>query len=266
MVPTAKKVTRVRKELSTRRRPTTWPMPLLPTSPSGRAAVRTRTKTVTLYNRYDSLKPDTQVEEPSQIMTLASSSTTRWTSQLLGYQAHQLKMRYKRKSQLRGKLMRQIRKQTIHLRMKDQGSEMKASTLATGLGRGWRRTNHLATGVRDDRPVRTVNDYRKDANLKERPSAQLTLVLTPMPKKEGKTKGHVNKGCHTKPMRHKTRHIDVRLDGRPRNAQAPTHHTLQASPILPRTLREYQISPLWLSPQKRLISLLAVFFLPKKTN
>ncbi len=30
---TAKKVTRVRKELSTRRRPTTWPMPLHPTFP-----------------------------------------------------------------------------------------------------------------------------------------------------------------------------------------------------------------------------------------
>jgi hypothetical protein len=44
-------------------------------------------------------------------------------------------------------------------------------------------------------------------------------------------------------MRHKTRHIDVRLDGTPRNAQASTHYTLQASPILPRTLREYQMNP-----------------------
>jgi hypothetical protein len=146
----------------------------------GKVAVRTSTKAFTLYNRYDSLYLAIEVEEPAQTMTLASPSTTRWTSQLLRCQAHQLKMRYKRKSQLRGKLMRQIRQHTIYLRMKDKGSELKASTLANGLGRGWRRADHLATGVRDDRPVPTVNDYRKDANLKERPSAQLTHVLTSM--------------------------------------------------------------------------------------
>jgi hypothetical protein len=113
--------------------------------------------------------------------------------------------------------------------------------LVTGLGRGWQRANHLATGARNDRPVPNVNDYRKGANLKERPSAQLTHVLTHMPKKE--TKGHVNKGCHTKPMRNKINDIDVRLDGTPRNAQTPTHYTFQASSILPRTLREYQMNP-----------------------
>jgi hypothetical protein len=157
------------------------------------------------------------------------------------YQAHQLKMRYKRKSQLRGKLMRQIRQQTIHLRKKDQGNELKASTLATGLDRGWQRPNHLATGVRDNWPVPTVNDYRKDANLKERPSAQLTHVLISMPKKE--TKGYVNKGCHTKSMRRKTRHINVRIDGTPRNSQVATNPTSQTNLILPRTLREYQLNP-----------------------
>ncbi len=198
---------------------------------TGKVAVKTRTKTVTLHNRYDPLQTDVQVGEPAQTMTLASPPPTRWTSQLLGYQAHQLKMRYKRKSQLRGKLMRQIRKQTIYLRMRDQGSELKTSTLATGLGRGWQRTNHLATGVRD-------------ANLKERSSTQLTHVLTLTPKRDGETKRHVNKGYHTKPMRHNIRHIDVRLDGTPRSTQAPTHSpTLQTSPTLPRTLREYQLNP-----------------------
>ena len=118
--------------------------------------------------------------------------------------------------------MRQIRKQTIYLRMRDQGSELKTSTLATDLGRGWQRTNHLATGVRD-------------ANLKERPSPQLTHVLTLTPKRDGETKRHVNKDYHTKPMRHNIRHIDVWLDGTPRSAQA--------SPTLTRTLREYQLNP-----------------------
>ncbi len=208
----------------------------------GKVAVRTRTKTFILYNRYDSPYLAIEVEEPAPTRTLASPPTTRWTSQLMRYQAHQLKMRYKRKSQLRGKLMRQIRQQTIHLRKRDQGSELKASTLATGLGKGWRRSNHLATVVRDDRPVPTVDDYRKDANLKERPSAQLTHVLTPMPKKE--TKGYVNKGCHTKSMRRKTRHINVRINGTPRNSQVATNPTSQTNLILPRTLREYQLNPL----------------------
>ncbi len=83
--------------------------------------------------------------------------------------------------------MRQIRKQTIYLRMRDQGSELKTSTLATDLGRGWQGTNHLATGLRD-------------ANLKERTSPQLAHVLTLIPKRDGETTRHVNEGRHTKPM------------------------------------------------------------------
>jgi hypothetical protein len=138
--------------------------------------------------------------------------------------------------------MRQIRQQTIYLRMKDQGSELKTSTLANGLGRGWRRPNHLTTGVRDDRPVPTVQDYRKDANLKERPSTQLTRVLTLMPEEDGR-KRQVQKSSRTKPMRRKTRHINVRLDGTPRHTQKSERHTSQTSLILPRALQEYQMNP-----------------------
>ncbi len=72
----------------------------------GKVAVRTRTKTLTLNNRYDSLYLAIEVEEAAPTMTVVPSSPTRWTSQLLRYQAHHLTMGYKRKSQLRAKLMR----------------------------------------------------------------------------------------------------------------------------------------------------------------
>jgi hypothetical protein len=122
-------------------------------------------------------------------------------------------MGYKRKSQKRAKLTRQIRQQRIYLRMRDQGNELKTSTLVNDLGGGWRRPNYLATSNRDDRPVPTVSDDRKDANLTERPTVQPTHVLTLLiPKEERKTKRQDKQGYRTKQMRQKSRHIDVRLN------------------------------------------------------
>jgi hypothetical protein len=150
----------------------------------GEVATRTRYQPTPLSNRYDTLylQSDTDDIIPAMEQT---SSPPKWTGHVMRFQYLQLKMVYKRKTQMRARLMRQIRQQSTYLRVKPrtQGlriafpqsrQKIQSPVSATDNDRGRQRRTHLTT---DDHLGTTVTDHGKVSVMTDTALAQLPLIL-----------------------------------------------------------------------------------------
>jgi hypothetical protein len=74
----------------------------------GIVATRTECQPVPLSNRYDNLYLQADIDESALAME-QTSTPPKWTDHVMRFQALQLRMAYKKKTQVRARLMRQIR-------------------------------------------------------------------------------------------------------------------------------------------------------------
>jgi hypothetical protein len=150
----------------------------------GTVATRTECQPIPLSNRYDNLYLQADIDEPVPAME-QTSSPPKWTGHVMRFQSLQLRMAYKKKTQVRARLMRQIRQQNTYLRVKPRTKglriafpqsrqKIQSPVSATDKDRGRQRQTHLTT---DDRLGTTVTDHGKGSVRTDAALTQLPLTL-----------------------------------------------------------------------------------------
>jgi hypothetical protein len=150
----------------------------------GIVATRTECQPVPLSNRYDNLYLQADIDESALAME-QTSTPPKWTDHVMRFQALQLRMAYKKKTQVRARLMRQIRQQNTYLRMKPRAKglriafpqlrqKIQSPVSATDKDRGRQRRTHRTT---DDHLGTTVTDHGKGSVGKDTALTQHPLTL-----------------------------------------------------------------------------------------